>query len=302
MTRVGTSPGEVIIAEYDLVRLAVGLGALTVGGPLSPSETDLVETAEAFGGEPAESLVAETARRILAGADPLGEEFCTLRSAEVRRGAGAVYTPAELVDPMVQWVLEQNPHRVVDAGAGSGRFSVAIARKAPEMPLIAVDSDPVATLMTRGNLAVFHVADASVRQTDYTRFPLSAATGRTAFLGNPPYVRHHLLTPAAKAWARNTAAKLGHPVSGLAGLHAYFLLATAAMGRLGDVGCFLSPRRSSWMSTTAPSSGNFSSVLWVARRSMSWSRRLSLSRARQRRLWWSTSAVANRRAPSAFAR
>ncbi|MGB6165810.1 MAG: methyltransferase [Pseudonocardiaceae bacterium] len=236
---MGTSSGEVPTAECDLVRLALGLGALTVGGPLSPSEAGLVQTAEAFGGEPAESLVAEIARRILAGADPLGEQFCTLRSAEVRRSAGAVYTPAGLVDPMVQWVLEQNPHRVVDAGAGSGRFSVAIARKAPTMPLIVVDSDPVATLMTRGNLAVFRVADASVRQTDYTRFPLPAATGRTAFLGNPPYVRHHLLTPAAKAWARNVAAKLGHSVSGLAGLHAYFFLATAAMGRPGDVGCFV---------------------------------------------------------------
>ncbi len=239
VTRISTSPGEVPAAEYDLVRLAVGLGALTVGGPLSPAEADLVETAEAFGGEPAESLVAQTARRILAGADPLGEEFCTLRSAEVRRGAGAVYTPAELVDPMVQWVLAQNPDRVVDAGAGSGRFSAAIARKAPEVPLVAVDSDPVATLMTRGNLAVFRLADASVRQTDYTRFPLPAATGRTAFLGNPPYVRHHLLTPAAKAWAQRAAAKLGHPVSGLAGLHVYFFLATAAMSRPGDVGCFV---------------------------------------------------------------
>ena len=135
---MGTSSGEVPTAEYDLVRLAVGLGALAVGGPLSPSETNLIETAEAFGGEPAESLVAETARRILAGADPLGAQFCTLRLTEVRRGAGAVYSPAGLVDPMVQWVLEQNPHRVVDAGAGSGRFSVAIARKAPGMPLIAV--------------------------------------------------------------------------------------------------------------------------------------------------------------------
>ena len=239
VTRISTSLGEVPAAEYDLVRLAVDLGALTVGGPLSPLETELVETAQALGGEPAESLVAETARRILAGADPLGDWFCTLRSAAARRRTGAVYTPAALVDPMAQWVLEQNPDRVVDAGAGSGRFSVAIARKAPDVPLVAVDSDPVATLMTRGTLAACRVAGASVLQTDYTRVPLPATTGRTAFVGNPPYVRHHLLTPAAKEWARNTAATLGHPVSGLAGLHAYFFLATAAMGRPGDVGCFV---------------------------------------------------------------
>jgi hypothetical protein len=244
VTRISTSLGQAPAAEYDLVRIAVGLGALTVGGPLSPSETELVETAQALGGEPAENLVAETTERILAGADPLGDWFCTLRSAETRRSTGAIYTPAGLVDPMAQWVLAQNPDRVVDAGAGSGRFSVAIARKAPETPFVAVDSDPVATLMTRGTLAACRVAGASVLQisvlqTDYTRFPLPATTGRTAFVGNPPYVRHHLLTPAAKAWARNTAATLGHPVSGLAGLHAYFFLATAVMSRPGDVGCFV---------------------------------------------------------------
>ena len=97
VTRVSTSLGEVPAAEYDLVRIAVGLGALTVGGPLSPSETELVKTAQTFGGEPAESLVAETTERILAGADPLGDWFCTLRSAENRRSTGAIYTDRKSV-------------------------------------------------------------------------------------------------------------------------------------------------------------------------------------------------------------
>lgn len=244
MTRASASLPERPATEYDLVRLAVGLGAVTVGGPLSPAERDLIETAEALGDEPGAGLVAQTARQILAGADPLGERFCTLRSAEVRRSSGAVYTPSELVDPMVAWMLDQNPERVVDAGAGSGRFSMAIARTAPEVPVVAVDVDPVATLMIRGSLAALRVAGArviraSVLQTDYTRLVLPPAPGRTAYIGNPPYVRHHHLAPAAKAWAHQVAAKLGHTVSGLAGLHAYFFLATAAMGRAGDVGCFV---------------------------------------------------------------
>ena len=239
VARTNTPLGELLGTEYDLVRLAVGLGAATTGGPLTPSEADLVEMSETLGEEPREELVAETAKQIRGGGDPLGDWFYALRSAEARRGAGAVYTPAELVAPMVQWVLEQNPARVVDAGAGSGRFSVAIARKAPEVPLVAVDLDPMATLMTRGSLAALHTMSASVLQTDYTRFSLSVVTGRTAFVGNPPYVRHHQLAPAVKAWAQRVATKLGHTVSGLAGLHAYFFLATAAMGRPGDVGCFV---------------------------------------------------------------
>lgn len=227
-------------AEYELVRLAVALGAANVGGPLSPSEAALVEAALGVTGEePDGDLVAETTRQILAGDDPLGSLFYALRSPEARRSTGAVYTPSDLVDPMIQWVLEQAPVRIVDAGAGSGRFSVAIARKVPDVPLVAVDLDPVATLMTRGSLAALQVTNASVLQTDYTHLPLPAAPGRTAFVGNPPYVRHHQLTPDMKTWAKTAAAKLGHTVSGLAGLHAYFFLATAAMGRPGDVGCFV---------------------------------------------------------------
>ena len=225
--------------ERDLVRLAVRLGAVAVGGPLSPAEAELVETAEKLGTAPDEGFVAETARQILAGADPLGDCFCQLRSAAVRRSAGAVYTPHALVEPMVRWILEQDPERVVDAGAGSGRFSVAIARKSPEVRLVAVDYDPIATIIARGSLAALHVKRASVLQVDYTNLPLPMIKGRTAFIGNPPYVRHHQLMPAVKAWAQRTATKLGHTVSGLAGLHAYFFLATAAMGRPGDVGCFV---------------------------------------------------------------
>lgn len=239
MTRLSISLAERAAGEHALVRLAVGLGAASVGGPLSPSEAELIQTAEVLGEKSSAGLVAETTRQILAGADPLGDRFCALRSAEVRRSAGAVYTPGGLVDPMVQWVLEQDPHRVVDAGAGSGRFAVAIARQCPDVPLVAVDLDPVATLMTRGSLAAVGATSASVLQTDFTRLLLPTCVGRTAFVGNPPYVRHHQLTPAAKAWAQRAAAQLGHAVSGLAGLHAYFFLATAALGRPGDVGCYV---------------------------------------------------------------
>jgi len=228
-----------VAGEHALVRLVVGLGAAGVGGPLSPAEVELIQAAEMLGEQSSAGLVAETARQILAGADPLGDRFCALRSAEVRRSAGAVYTPGALVDPMVQWTLEQDPHRVVDAGAGSGRFAVAIARQCPDVPLVAVDLDPVATLMTRGSLAAVGATSASVLQTDFTRLLLPTCAGRTAFVGNPPYVRHHQLTAAVKAWAQRAAAQLGHVVSGLAGLHAYFFLATATLGRHGDVGCYV---------------------------------------------------------------
>lgn len=226
--------------ESELVRLALRLGAGTTGGPLSAGERAVVVAARATAGDtPEPELVEEASRQILAGGDPLGGWFCELRSAVQRRTAGAIYTPPALVEPMVAWVLEQTPDRVVDAGAGSGRFSAAVALKAPQVPVLAIDSDPVATLMTRGSLAVLAASDATVIHTDYTTLRLPAVGGRTAFVGNPPYVRHHQLTPAAKGWAQRTADRLGYRISGLAGLHAYFFLATARLGRSGDVGCFV---------------------------------------------------------------
>jgi len=63
--------------------------------------------------------------------------------------------------------------------------------------------------------------------------------GKQRFLGNPPYARHPALSQATKLWAQNAARRLRHSVSGLAGLHAYFFLATARLGRSGDVGCFV---------------------------------------------------------------
>ena len=225
-------------SEASLVRLALALGAGRAGGPLFPDERRLAG-AVADRPEPDPGQVAEARSAIQAGGDPLGAVFGRVRDAAARRGDGAVYTPGHLVGPMVDWTLDQRPARIVDAGAGSGRFLAAVLRREPGLEVIAVDRDPLATLMTRAMLAVLEASHARVIQADYTAVTLPGTGGRTAFLGNPPYVRHHQLSAAAKAWARQAAGSIGHRISGLAGLHAYFFLATALLGRPGDVGCFV---------------------------------------------------------------
>lgn len=223
--------------ERALVRAALALGADSVGGPLSAAEARLIrEVAEEGVSAPD---VPAIRRAIEDGADPLGDAFCVLRPGEVRRPDGAVYTPSRIVEPMVDWISSHDPARVVDAGSGSGRFASSVLRRDPKTELLAVDLDPVATLMTRAVVATLEAPNVTVKQADYTKLRLPKANGATAFVGNPPYVRHHQLTPAAKAWAREVAARLGHKVSGLAGLHAYFFLATAALAKPGDVGCFV---------------------------------------------------------------
>ncbi|MGH3273859.1 MAG: Eco57I restriction-modification methylase domain-containing protein [Streptosporangiaceae bacterium] len=140
---------------------------------------------------------------------------------------------------MVDWTLDQRPDRIVDAGAGSGRFLAEVLRRQPATDGFAVDTDPVATLMTRAMLAVLRASNVRVMHGDYTRMELPRIAGRTAFIGNPPYVRHHQLSAEAKAWAQAAADSIGHRISGLAGLHAHFFLATAILGQPRDVGCLV---------------------------------------------------------------
>ena len=227
-----------IRTETALAQMALALGAADAGGSLSAAERRLADAAAALPRVPP-TAAATAAAAIRAGADPLGDAFYRLRDATARRADGAVYTPDLLVGPMVAWVLDQQPGRVIDGGSGSGRFIGEILRRRPATEAVAVDTDPLATLMTRAVLACLRPRSARVIHGDYTRLHLPGFTGRTAFIGNPPYIRHHHLTPGAKIWARQTAHRLGHRISGLAGLHAYFFLATAVHSRAGDVGCFV---------------------------------------------------------------
>ncbi|MGH2444764.1 MAG: methyltransferase, partial [Candidatus Limnocylindria bacterium] len=223
--------------ELQLVALACALGAADVGGPLSRAEAECVQAARSVRVDPLDSQSASEALRH--GEDPLGAAFYRLRAPSARRKAGAIYTPSDLVDPMVRWTLDQKPGRVIDAGSGSGRFSTAIARLSSDIEIVAIDLDPLATIMTRAALAVLGHDKSLVLQTDYTKARLSGATTRTAYLGNPPYLRHHDLPPKTKAWAQMAAKLIGRSISGLAGLHALFYLATAHHAADGDIGCFV---------------------------------------------------------------
>ena len=220
-------------------------GDILQAGPLaavSPAESRLLHGVRE---ETVGAAVADAVREsILTGADPLGEAFLHLRGPAERRESGAIYTPQPMVDSMVAW-LSQEPGvgRVVDPGAGSGRFALAAGRAFSGASLVAVESDPLALLLLRANLTAAGLAERTeVVAGDYRCLRLSEAVergGPTAFIGNPPYVRHHLIERSWKEWLRAEAARLDLPASGLAGLHVYFLLQTALLAAPGDVGTFV---------------------------------------------------------------
>jgi adenine-specific DNA-methyltransferase len=65
--------------------------------------------------------------------------------------------------------------------------------------------------------------------------------GRTLYIGNPPYVRHHDIAEYAKLWFRKVAGSLGLKASKLAGLHIHFFVRTMELAQRGDCGCFITP-------------------------------------------------------------
>ncbi len=142
---------------------------------------------------------------------------------------------------MLTWASAQlQPARVVDPGVGSARFLVAAGRQFPDADLVGIELDPLAAILARGHLAATGLAArAIVNVGDYREATLPPIDGRTLYLGNPPYVRHHLLGQQWKRWLVSTARKHGLEASQLAGLHVHFFLATAEYARSGDVGAFI---------------------------------------------------------------
>ena len=129
-----------------------------------------------------------------AAATPLGEAFCRLRTPEARRGHGAVYTPAPIVEAIIRWAAGVGaPARIVDPGAGSGRFLLAAGEAFPGAGLVGIEIDPLAALLLRANAAVRGMVERLMLVVaDYRAAALPEIDGQTLFLGNPPYV---LLSP-----------------------------------------------------------------------------------------------------------
>ena len=229
----------------SLVALAAALGAEETGD-LSAAERRLLDEQDQDAA-PAAELVLRASSLIRRGEDPLGDAYCAIRSPGERRPLGQTYTPHPIIEAMLRWASDHGtPTRVVDPGAGSGRYLLAAGRRFPEAELHGSDVDPLATLMLRANLAAAGLAGrARAHFGDYRALTLPEAEGPTLFIGNPPYVRHHQIAPEWKAWLLQTARRHGLHASALAGLHVHFFLATAEYGRRGDFGAFITS--SEWL-------------------------------------------------------
>lgn len=223
------------LSQEQLIGVAIGLGAGEVGD-WSPAEKRLARAAARV----PHSMVARIRREIGDGNDPLGMAFCRFRSSIERRKNGATYTPAPIVEAMFEPFAALAPERIVDPGTGSARFLLEAARRYPMARLLGIEIDPLPSILARANLAAAGFADrAQITLGDFRAVRLPRIPGKTLFIGNPPYVRHHRIEGGWKDWFANEAAKQGLCCSRLAGLHVHFLLATVAHAAPGDQGAFV---------------------------------------------------------------
>lgn len=222
----------------DLSVLVSVAATIASDAALTQQEFDVVQ---AHSVSVSSELVMFAVEAIRAGTDPLGTAYCIVKSPKERRDTGQTFTPIEAVTGMFSWAESQGEiARIVDPGAGSGRFVLHGLRHNVRAVGVAAETDPMVALMLRANAAALDVADRlRIHLDDYRTLELDSIDGQTLFIGNPPYVRHHDIEPRWKDWYSNTLKQLGHASSQLAGLHLHFFVKTLSLAKLGDIGCFL---------------------------------------------------------------
>ena len=141
---------------------------------------------------------------------------------------GAYYTPPRLAGLLSNWAIALDPKRILEPSYGEGVFLREAEAKLrergvrdPSQRLFGVERDPSAA--TRLRETGLRLPEKHLRQADLLRLTPDDLGGRfDAIVGNPPYIRHHLLTPELAARGREGAERLGIRLNGRSDAWAYF--------------------------------------------------------------------------------
>ena len=174
--------------------------------------------------------------------DTLGDAFCLENSAKDRRGEGITLTPLPLVDSMIAIALRRakDISRVVDCGAGTGRFAISAAKAYPMAEVIAIEHNENLAVLLQQNIKRAGLARrVKVVVGDFRNAIIKPIAGKTLFIGNPPYVRHHQITADWKQWYQRSMFAFGLKASQLAGLHLHFFAKAFSCASPGDIVFFI---------------------------------------------------------------
>lgn len=141
---------------------------------------------------------------------------------------GVYYTPPRLAGLLAGWALERDPKRILEPSYGEGVFLREIDAKLRERGIhdpghrmfgVELDRRAAPRLRESG----LRLPEGHLHSGDLLSFDADALGGRfDAIVGNPPYIRHHLLDEKLAARGRRSARLLGIALNGRSDAWAYF--------------------------------------------------------------------------------
>jgi adenine-specific DNA-methyltransferase len=234
---------------------ALGGVAAAVAGDHVARWPDALQRWAGSAAQPPDVILEAVLEDLGARVDPLTALYDASISAAHRRRLGTVFTPAPLVDHMLDLAddaLECPPVCVLDPGAGVGAFTIAAARRWPLAHVVAIDVNVVTLGLLAARIAFEIDAEPDdaaclsrieVVLDDYLdqleeRFATAAPTPVLA-LGNPPYTR---IQELPHEYRRKAASFGGEMIdSGHANLAVLFQAATLNHMRADDLSCLVLP-------------------------------------------------------------
>jgi len=179
------------------------------------------------------------------------------KTRELLRSKGQFWTPDWVAEPMVEYVLAEKGGLLFDPAVGAGAFfraaKVVAGEKGLSVGFAGMEIDPVALSqaqengLTEDDIALVEIAD-FILQAPGKKFH--------AIVANPPYIRHHRITPERKVQLKHLSIQtIGKALDGRAGLHVYFLM--RALSLLEENG------RLAFIVPADVCEGKFASELWT---------------------------------------
>ena len=169
------------------------------------------------------------------------ELFDSSRSQEERNRCGQFATPYSLACMIAEDLFSRVGKNVsvLEPSCGTGAFISALLSISDQAEITGIEKDP-ALYQTAQQL--WSSDTCHIINDDFFDYASMKSQQFDAIISNPPYSRHHHLSqPEKHLYAQLTATFSGVNLSGLAGLHAYFLLTGTGMLKENGVGSWLIP-------------------------------------------------------------
>ncbi len=191
--------------------------------------------------------------------DIIGDLYLQIFPPAIRKRRGEFYTPPQVSSLMARWTVRSADDVILDPAVGSGTFLLQSAARLKSFGaspiecaahLVGIDINSTSCLMTLANLVAFTGGPPlrliegdffSIRHHGISFSPKTLGDV-DAVVCNPPYSRHHELTPKRKEeLARLIGVESGLRLSRLASLYVHFMIHAATFLRRGGRLAFLTP-------------------------------------------------------------